>query len=1002
MQEQPCLVFGPFQLDLRDERLWRGPEVMHLNPKTLAVLRALVAQAGQLMTKEALFAAVWPETAVSESVLTVAIRELRRALGDPARCPQFIETVHGRGYRFIAPVTVVEPLPERPQMARTVRRSQSVALSRSALFVGREGELAQLHQWFAMARQGMRQVGFLTGAAGIGKTALVDAFVAQVSATEALWVGHGQCLEQYGPGEPYLPVLEALGRLCRGAEGPHCLALLRQYAPSWLVQMPALLPPTDREALQQTAGGATQTRMLRELTEVLDRLTAERPLVLIFEDLHWSDVSTLEWLTYVARRRDWARLLILGTYRPVDAIVRAHPVRTVMTDLKQHQQGAELPLDYLSPAEVAAYCRQRLRATPLPEELACVLYQRTHGHPLFLVIIVDEMIRQGLLREEAAGWDVSKAVGTIMVAVPESLRQIIEQQLHQVSPEGQGLLEAASIAGIAFSAAAVAAVVNQGTEDIEARLAVLAQQGQFIRSGGLVEWPDGTVAAGYTFIHDLYHEILYDRVPPSRKIRWHLEIGARKETGYGARAREIAAELAVHFVQGRDPCRAVQYLQYAGENALQRSAHQEAVTHLTHGITLLVQLPDTPDRAQQELRMQTALGTALMVTKGFGHSGVERTYARARALCQQVGDTPGLFPVLSGLWRYANGRAQHQLAGELGEHLLAVAQQSGDPGLLLQAHHALWTTAYNTGAFATAYQHIEHGLALYTSQQHHAQTEIYGGHDPGVCGRMHGARLLWLLGYPDQAEQWNEAALALAQELGHPFTLGYALQGATVLHQWQRDVQRTYERATATLRLGTAQGAQYLVAASTVRLGWAVAMRGGVEEGVTQISQGLAAWQTIGTSHLRAGFLALLAEVYGKSGRYAEGLAALDEALDIIKTTGGWLSEAEFYGLKGEFLWHAGNRPEDVEACFHHALTIARRQQAKSRELRAALRLSRFWQQQDKQAEAYQVLAEVYNWFTEGFDTADLQEAKALLEELARGGTQQSATIQHIKALPTG
>jgi predicted ATPase len=577
---------------------------------------------------------------------------------------------------------------------------------------GGEGELARVHQWFATALQGRRQVGFITGAAGIGKTALVDKFVAQVSVAEALWVGYGQCVEQYGPGEPYLPVLEALGRLCRGAEGAPFLASLRQYAPSWLVQMPALLPPGDREALQQTAGGATQPRMLRELTEALDRPTAERPLVLVLEDLQWSDVSTLAWLTSVARRRDPARLLILGTYRPSDAMARAHPVRTVMAELTQHQQAAELPLDALAEAEVAAYCRQRLRANPLPAALTRVLYQRSRGHPLFLVSIVDELIRQGLLREGAAGPDGSTVIEAIRGAVPESLRQSIAQQLHRVSPEDQGLLEAASLAGRDFSAAAVAAVVNRDTEDIEARLAVLAHQGQFIRSGGLVEWPDGTTAGGYSFTHDLYRDILSERVPPSRKRRWHLQIGTRKETAYGARAREIAAELAGHFVQGRDPDRAVQYLQAAGESALQHSAHQEAVTHLTQGIALLAQWPETPERAQQELRMQTALGPALMATKGFADPDVALIYHRARELCQQLGETPDLFPALWGLWQFANGSAQIQTARELGTQLLTVARQSYDPVLLVQAHHALWSTELNAGALTAAYAHTEHGRRL--------------------------------------------------------------------------------------------------------------------------------------------------------------------------------------------------------------------------------------------------------------------------------------------------
>src|SRR5262249_53652606 len=380
---------------------------------------------------------------------------------------------------------------------------------------------------------------------------------------------------------------------------------------------------------------------------------------------------------------------------------------------------------------------------------------------------------------------------------------------------------------------------------------------------------------------------------------------------------------------------------------------------------------------------QMALGPALMVTKGFGHSEVEHTYARAQALCQQVGDAPQLFAVLSGLWRFANGRAQHQQAWELGEHLLAVAQQRGDPALLLQAHHALWTTASNTGAFPTAYQHVEHGLALYSPQQHHAQTALYGGHDPGVCGRSYASQIVWLLGYPEQAAQWNAAALTLAQALAHPFTLGHTLLNVAGFHKFRRDAQRVYEWAQATLTLGRAQESQYLVAQSTVLLGWALAAQGQSTEGITQIHEGLAAWQAIGTPHVRAWMLALLAETYGHVGRVEEGLAALAEALTIVDTTSGRKEEAELYRLKGEILWHAGYRPEEAGACFHRALTIARRQQAKSWELRAAVSLSRLWQQQGRRDDACELLALIYGWFTEGFDTTDLQEAKQLLAELS-------------------
>jgi DNA-binding winged helix-turn-helix (wHTH) protein len=566
MQPLQCLIFGPFRLDLRDERLWRGHEATPLSPKTFAVLCCLVTQAGQLVTKDALLEAVWPATVVSESILTVAMRTLRRVLGDQARAPRFIETVHGRGYRFIAPVSTLMA-PERPMMMGRPRRSLSSMVSRSPLFVGRDAELAHLEQWWTTVRQGQRQVGCIVGEPGIGKTALVETFVAQVSATEDVWVGHGQCMAHYGAGEAYLPVLEALGRLCRGPEGAPLISLLRHYAPSWLVHLPALLAPEDRERLEHMASGVTPARMLRELTEVLEVLTAARPLVLVLEDLHWSDRATLEWLAYVVRRRDPARLLILGTYRPVDVIVHAHPLCSIVAEFRQHPQYAELMLDYLSEAAIAAYLRQCCGAKPVPPGLPQLLHQRTGGNPLFLVAMVDELVRQGLLEtaEEAGGSQGALAV--LSGLVPTSLRQYIEQHIEQLSDADQALLEAASVAGSTFAVAAVAAGVTQAPETLEARYTALARQGRFIRASGTATWPDETVTACYQFMHALYHEVVYARVSAGHRVRLHQQIGIRKEAGYGAQARQIAAELAVHFARGRNAWRAVKYLHYAGENA---------------------------------------------------------------------------------------------------------------------------------------------------------------------------------------------------------------------------------------------------------------------------------------------------------------------------------------------------------------------------------------------------------------------------------------------------
>jgi DNA-binding winged helix-turn-helix (wHTH) protein/tetratricopeptide (TPR) repeat protein len=758
MQEPRCLVFGPFRLDLCDERLWRGDEATPLSPKTFAVLRCLVTQAGQLVTKDALLEAVWPDTAVSESILTVAIRTLRRVLGDKARTPCFIETVHGRGYRFIAPVSAAMPYVQHP-------------VSHPPLFVGRDAELAQLVQWWTTARQGQRHVGCIVGEPGIGKTALVETFVAQIRATEDAWIGHGQCLDHYGAGEAYLPVLEALGRLGRGPEGALLVTVLRQHAPSWLAHLPALLTPEDQERLAHATSGVTPARMLRELAEALEVLTAARPLVLVLEDLHWSDRATLEWLAYVVRRRDPARLLLLGTYRDVDVMVHAPALRAMVADLRHHPQYAELALDSLSAAATAAYLRQRCGEQSIPPALLQLVHQRTGGHPLFLVAMVDELRRQGLLETAGDARASQGALAVLSELVPTSLRQYIEQHLEQLSDEDQALLEAASVAGSTFAVAAVAAGVGQAPEPLEARYAALSRQERFIRSADVELWPDGTVTACYQFRHALYHEVVYARVSAGSRVRLHQQIGARKEAGYGVQARQIATELAAHFARGRDAWRAITYLQCAGENALQRSAYQEAVTHLTMALENLVTLPETRERSQQELVVQMALGQALSATKGQASPEVERVYIRARALCEQVGEPQQLFLVLGGLLRVYNTRGAGQTARALGEQLLSLAQRLHDPDLLLEAHHILGLNLFHGGALAAARPHLEQGLQLCEPQRHRVHVAFYSGHDPGVCCHMHTAMVLWLLGRPDQAVASSQAALTLAQQLAHPLSL---------------------------------------------------------------------------------------------------------------------------------------------------------------------------------------------------------------------------------------
>ena len=981
MQEQRILIFEPFCLDVGNERLWRVQEAIHLTHKAFAVLHYLAEHAGQLVTKDELLEVVWSQTYVSEAALAVCIREIRQALGDNPRTPRFIETVHGRGYRFIAAVTVADRLPASPP---------SLAPASPPLLVGREVECAQMQRWLAKAVQGERQVGFVTGEAGIGKTTLVEAFIERVRGDGTLWIGHGQCIEQYGAGDAYLPMLEALGRLCRGPEGQHFSALLDQYAPSWLVQMPTLLGAAELDALQRRGLGATQARMLRELAEAMEALTAERPLILVLEDLHWSDYATLEWLAFVARRRERAQLLVIGTYRPMDVLVRAHPLRTVMQELQRHGQCAELPLAYLTEAGVAAYLTARYAGRSLPEGLAWLLHRRTGGNPLFLVSAVDAMVRQGVVQEDAVGWTVPQGLEAVAVELPESLRHLIEQQLGQVSPEDRRVLEAASVAGVEFSAAAVAAGVNMEEIDVEERCAELARRQQFLQARGTVEWPDGTVAARYGFIHAVYQEGVYERVPAGRRVWLHQRIGARQEAGYSAQAQEIAAALAVHFECGRDIRRAIQYLWQAGRNALQRSAHREAIAHLTKGLALLKTLPDTPERLLQELVLQASLGTPLIATKGWAAPEVATAYRRAHALWEQVGETPQYCWVLYGLCAWHAMRAEWQTARALMERLLTLAQSVHHPTLRMHAHLGLGGILYCLGAFTAVREHVEQGLVLYDPQTHNPYVSD-AVQDPEVVGRCFAAGALWHLGYPEQARQHLDAALTRAQELAHPFTLTQVLYCATIFALLRREVQVARERAEALITLATAQGFPFQLAGGMLCRGRVLIEQGRQEEGMRQIRQSLAAHRATGAEAGQPYALAFLARAYGQDGQGHKGQQVLDEALTLVHRTGERCYEAELYRLKGELLLQGGKRSKahgaeqqvaEAEQSFRQALAVARRQQAKSLELRAVMSLSRLWQQQGKHSEARRLLAAVYGWFSEGFDTADLQEARALLKDL--------------------
>jgi predicted ATPase len=542
---------------------------------------------------------------------------------------------------------------------------------------------------------------------------------------------------------------------------------------------------------------------------------------------------------------------------------------------------------------------------------------------------------------------------------------------------------------------------------VEEHCAQLAEDHQFVHAAGVSAWPDHTLAARYRFVHALYQELWHERVSTSRLQEWHRRIGERKEAAYGSHAGEIAAELAVHFAQGRDLPRALRYLQQAGEQALQRNAYAESIHHLRQALAYLNALPEGLQRAQHELQLQATLGVPLLCTRGYAASEVERAYSRAYQLCQQVGETPRLFPIVFGLFRFYLVRGDVPTARTLGEQLLRLAQQGPTPLLLPAAYAAAGGSLFHLGEIASARALVGQGHALYEQPQQEALVPVHGD-DAGVVCLSFAAWALWLLGYPDQALAKSHAAFTLAQTSPYTFVRATNCVALAYCLAWSRELQALQACAETALAYSVEQGFPHFIGNFTIFQGWACAMQGNPAVGLAHIRQGLALYHTMGTGLYTPYFLSLLAEAYGKAGQVKAGLAALAKAFALMHTTEERWCEPELYRLQGEItlqqaglrchasrLWtrptatipptqaHTASTDAEAEACFLKAIDIARRQQARSWELCATVSLARLWQRQGKDHAARTMLSDLYAWFTEGWETADLQEAQALLDALS-------------------
>ena len=998
MQVAKEIPFGEFRLDLVNECLWQGARAISLRPKAFAVLRLLVENPGLLVTKQQVLDTVWPGTFVGDAVLKDNIRQLREALNDDAASPTYIETAHRRGYRFVGKLSqaasTVQAVAASPEPAPQVAPKVASFKPREFGLLGREAELARLHVWLDQALAGERQTVFITGEPGIGKTSIVQVLLAEAKHVSHLHVAHGQCLEHYGSGEAYLPVLDGFSRLCRSNNGSQVLDSLRQHAPAWLAQMPSLLPQAERQQLQSPTGDtATRERMLREMADAIETLTVEFPLLLVLEDLHWSDHSTLDLVSYLSRRRDPARLMVIGTYRPVDVIVADHPLKGVKRELQAHGLCHELALECLAEDSIAEYLAMRFPGHHFPAGLRRTIYRRTEGNPLFVVNLVEYLNDQKRIVEEQGKWKLRVDLSEVEQDIPVNIRQLIEKQIERLSPDERTVLEAASVAGMECSAVAIAAGLENTVEWVEEHCEELARRHQFLSPAWLVELPDGTVTPRHRFIHVLYRDVPYQLMAPMRRSQIHLRIAERGVAIYGDRASEIAAELAMHFEQSHDWPRALGYLLQAAENAAARSAHHEAIDLSNRGLEVLKLLPAAPEHAKKEMKLRMILSVSLMAIKGFASAEVEKINAPGRELFWRHGPSPELFYMLWSQNMYKQFSGEMRPALEISYQLMQLAKDLEDGALIMEAHQSLGAILVLLGQSSDALEHLEKGSALYTTHHGH-RNHFFNNFDSKVMFECFTALALLELGYPDQSAQRLAVGLELARALGHPQTLVVALHIAAQRHQLLREASLVYEAGNEALELADEHGFAVWRAHGLIELGWAVAELGRPHDGIKTMQRGLAEYEVTGAKLRSPYFLGLLAEQLGKTGRIEEGLAVITDAITLAQNTGERYGLPELHLIKGGLLLgsndllQAGKPLSDscrltalpqAKTSFAEALNIAKQQGARWRQLRAALSMHRLDLMLGNPSHTQ--LTEIYSTFTEGVETADLRQAKVVLQK---------------------
>ncbi len=840
--------------------------------------------------------------------------------------------------------------------------------------IGRESESRLLFERWQQAQAGYGQVILLSGEAGIGKSRLVQALKDHV--------GHDTHMRVECRSSPYFthsalyPLTNMLHRLLWGQPEmarekrlerleqhlSQCRLRLEQTVPLFATLL-SLSVPEDRYPPLHLSPQRQRQNTLEAIIAILLAWAERQPVLFILEDLHWTDPSTLEVLQGLIEQSSTASILTLLTCRP-----------TFEPTWRPQSSLTEITVDRLSDTDVEQLVARLTDDKALPSEVMQQVIEKTDGVPLFVEELVKAILESGDLRAAQDRYELVTSQSALLV--PTTLQDSLMSRLDRLGT-AKGIAQWGATIGREFSYALLEAVSQVEAVTLQRELDRLVEA-ELVYQHGLPP------QSAYLFKHALIQETAYQSLLKATRQHYHRQIAEVVGERFPVLAEAQPELVAHHYTEAGLIEQAIPLWQQAGRHAVERSAYAEGAGHFRDGLKLLQVLPETSERLHAELMLHLSLGGALIAVKGYAAPEVEQTYTRARELCQQIGETPRLLQVLLGLHACYFVSGALRMACEVGEQSVTLARQSGDPARLMQAHYAHGAALLFRGEVNRAQEHLDQGIVLHRPQYHQARAL----QDPGVTCLAYAGGALWLRSYVDQTLQRSEEAVALARSFSHAFSLAHALYWAALLHLCRREWQAARDRVDASLALATEHQLPFWLAMCMMLRGRTQIELDDVEAGMSQVSKGITLFQSTGSVSGQTGYLSWLAEAQSRAGQVEVGLETLRSALRAAHQTGEHLYIAELYRLQGEFLLQGESRDHPTgeqgaaESCFHQALVLSRDQQTKSWELRAATSLARLWQSQDKHQDAYDLLAPVYGWFTEGFDTADLQDAKAILDKL--------------------